>query len=276
MITTTVGLHNITCKGWCAFALLVSVILLMKLVHAVIVWRSLSRTGIAFLPKASRGIRQLPWLEPAHKEEVVKLLQAPSKNFIIPMKFVPGHVELVKEFPAARIEVEVIGSGSCTVLFGLKHEALKNVSILRNLASLAALSQNISETKTFEKRQRLTFSIPETTRATIDESGRHPVVVFLRSLSTVEVTFLTNTAANMVYQFLLPADNEALSIVPIFSQNVDECMVCYDLKSNVVILDCRHCCICTDCMQRLRDCRCIVCRHRFNKFLYLPRREINV
>ena len=276
MITNSPGIHNIACIGWCAFSILVATTLLLKLVHAVMVWRSLSRDGIAFLPKASNGIRQLAWLELAHREEAINLLQAPSKNFIIPMKFAPGHVDLVKEFQGSRVDVEVIGTGACTVLLGLKQDALKHVSTLRNLVLLKALSQHASETKEFEVGQRLSFSFPQRMQEYADDSSRHPVVVFLRTLSTVEVTFLTSTATNMVFQFLLPADDEAISIKPIFSQNVDECMVCYDLKSNVVILDCRHCCICTDCIQRLRDSRCIVCRHRFNKFLYLPRREMSV
>ena len=272
MLKSTPGIHNIACIGWTAMALLCCAIVAIRLAHAILIWRSLAKSNIAFIPKGGGGIRSLPWLIPKHQEEAILLLQAKPDSYIIPVKIVPGHVDMVREVSPNTVDVDVIGSGSCTVIVGLKHEALKYVSTLRNIDSLESLATYISSSQSFESSGRLSFSVPPS-GSSGDE--RHSLVVFLRTLSNVEISFVTQSQANLVFQFLIPFEDEVISIRSIYSQNVDECMVCYDAQSNVVILDCRHCCICTECMRRLRDSRCIVCRHRFNKYLYLPR-QINV
>jgi hypothetical protein len=267
----TEGTHNLLCIAWCASATLALTILALRVLHAILVMRSLSRTGIAYIPKGSLGIRQLPWIESKHKEEAILTLQCSPVSYPIHMKFLTAHVDQVRI--TSRVDVDVSGAGACTVIFGVKLEAFKSVSSVKNVGVIRSQSLFASDPRPFSSAERLSFEIPTSLSLEAVELSRIPVLIFLQSISDVELTIVSNVSTNMVTQFRISSENEATSVVPIFSQNVDECMVCYDLRSNVVILDCRHCCICTECMQRLRDSRCIVCRHRFNKFLYLPRSE---
>lgn len=41
---------------------------------------------------------------------------------------------------------------------------------------------------------------------------------------------------------------------------LEECMVCFDRRRNVIVLPCRHCSVCLSCLRSMRDERCPLCR----------------
>ena len=273
ILLNTPGEHNATCIAWCITVAVLGVSLAMKIIYAVVMTKTALTKGMAYVPGGALGIKSLLWVTPRHREEFVLLAQSTPRPYALPLRFVPGHVEQVKEVPGSHIDVEVTGSGECAVLWGVSARSLRDQNILAQFESLKQHATFNSQLVRFESSQQLRFLMTHALDENLDPE-KIPLIVYLISGGTVELTVVYNSSRESsgicANSQMLISDNESMNIVPIFSQNVDECMVCYDARSNVVILDCRHCCICYDCMQRLRDSRCIVCRHRFNKFLFLP------
>merc|ERR1712232_142254 len=48
------------------------------------------------------------------------------------------------------------------------------------------------------------------------------------------------------------------------------CQVCFESQKSVLLLPCRHCCICEGCLRSLPQERCPICRAVFTGFLLLP------
>lgn len=262
MIEVTAGVHNFTCVAWCSSVGLILVTLILRVAYAFMIRKIASTRGITYIPKGSLGAKSFLWMQPNHREEALLLIQSTPQSYQIPLRFVPGHVETVKEHAGLHVDVEVVGSGTCTVALNVDMSIFQSI---RNFQSLGSFASVVTETQAFEHSQSLRFPIPAI--STDGGAGKVPLMVFVLTNGDIEATMVL---PDQTVQCLISRDG-SVNIVPIFSQNVEECMVCYDTRSNVVLLDCRHCCMCYECMQRLRDSRCIVCRHRFNKFLYLPR-----
>lgn len=273
-ILNTSGEHNAACILWCITVTIVAVSLAMKIIYAVIMKKTALTKGMAYVPSGALGIKSLLWITPRHREEFILLTQSTPRPYALPLRFVPGHVEQVKEVSGSHVDVEVTGSGECAVLWGVSKECLKEKqTTLARFDALKQYAMVTSELIQFESSKQLRFSMTHARDEFFDHE-KIPLIVYLISDATIEITtvsrYVRESSDVCAYSQILISESESMSIIPIFSQNVDECMVCYDARSNVIILDCRHCCICYTCLQRLRNSRCIVCRHRFNKFLFLP------
>jgi len=53
-------------------------------------------------------------------------------------------------------------------------------------------------------------------------------------------------------------------------ENDTECMICYARMKNVLLLPCRHCSVCQQCLRSLRDEKCPLCRSIFTSYVSLP------
>mmetsp|Transcript_55806 Transcript_55806/g.181209 ORF Transcript_55806/g.181209 Transcript_55806/m.181209 type:complete len:693 (+) Transcript_55806:769-2847(+) len=49
-----------------------------------------------------------------------------------------------------------------------------------------------------------------------------------------------------------------------------DCMICYSRAKNVLMLPCRHCAVCHQCLRSLRDEKCPLCRSIFSSYVSLP------
>eukprot|EP00397_Hematodinium_sp_SG-2012_P047859 GEMP01054594.1.p1 GENE.GEMP01054594.1~~GEMP01054594.1.p1 ORF type:complete len:275 (+),score=67.54 GEMP01054594.1:579-1403(+) len=49
-----------------------------------------------------------------------------------------------------------------------------------------------------------------------------------------------------------------------------DCMICYDIPKNVMLLPCRHCSVCAVCLRSLRDEKCPLCRSSFTSYVIFP------
>jgi hypothetical protein len=280
------GIHNLQVIIWTTIWLLFVNILGIRLVQAITARKTVlcSRRGIAYIPKASAELSCFDSLLLRHKEELILGLQQGPRSHRIESRSVTGHVDAVRFSPAS-VEVDVIGSGECVVLFGVSSGNLDTYIradplVTGNPTSVPLISSDrISQLRSrcveytaplsFNRNTKLIFPLPPDFEETTDQL---PYVILTDIHGFTELTIFQSRSITASVQILTSKSQPgAVHALPIYSQNVDECMVCYDMKSNTVILNCRHCCICTNCIPRLRDNRCIVCRRKFTQYLFLPR-----
>eukprot|EP00922_Rhytidocystis_sp_ex-Travisia-forbesii_P016418 GHVS01024431.1.p1 GENE.GHVS01024431.1~~GHVS01024431.1.p1 ORF type:complete len:405 (+),score=48.82 GHVS01024431.1:31-1245(+) len=49
-----------------------------------------------------------------------------------------------------------------------------------------------------------------------------------------------------------------------------DCLICMSSPKNTMLLPCRHCSLCSDCLRSLRQERCPICRTHFSSFITFP------
>lgn len=280
------GAHNFDVLLFASFFVGYSIYMTYRLVIARDTARAirLSARGISFVPKSSALIQHdFNWLSLRHREEFIRLTQKGPSNNRIDRRVLTGHLDNVK-FSQTGIEIELIGQGEGVVLFDMGIKGFDRILSIDQgrtgsnelpLLSSDRLVQLRNRAKNYGAPFRFSGEhkvlIPDDPSRTVEEE-RVPYVVAISSQSHIELTFFNTRSVSGSVQFLLPyTASGAVHVVPLYFQNVDECMVCYDRKSNTVVLNCRHCCICTECIAQLRDNRCIVCRQTFTQYIFLPR-----
>ena len=293
-ITVNPGIHNL--QIFFALGVFLSAIIAIswRLYVGIVTVTSLhaGTTAISHIPKSSVQAPSLNQLEKKHREEWIQLLQRNPQTYMIYRSQVTGHIETIKLTSVTEsvtdFEVEVIGSGVCTLFVGVPRAKidflLSPVETCGSEGMLPLLSQDriarmrqqsllTSDSLRFSESNRLCFSVDSAVfRAACDDSHRVPLVAVLVSKSHIELTVSmcrsTQLTASGIHQYLLSHTSpECIRVSPVYVQNVEECMICYDLRSDTVILDCRHCCMCSTCIARLNEARCIVCRQNFSKYL---------
>lgn len=282
----TAGAHNLKIFLLASFLVGYAIYFTYRLVIARETARAIrnSAKGISFVPKSSALIQHdFNWLSLRHREEFIRLTQKGPSNNRIDRRILTGHLDNVK-FSQTGIEIELIGQGEGVVLFDMDIKGFDRILSIDQgrtgsnelpLLTSDRLVQLRNRAKSYGAPFRFSGDqkvlIPDDLSRSPQED-RVPYVVAISSQSHIELTFFNARSVCGSVQLLLPyTSSGALHVVPLYFQNVDECMVCYDRKSNTVVLNCRHCCICTDCIAQLRDNRCIVCRRTFTQYLFLPR-----
>lgn len=262
------GQHNIQIIGYIVFAVSALGYLIFRGLVLLRTRELLMKAGISFIPQSSVASLQFRILTRSHKQEIMTLLQKTPVSYAIKTAHVPAHVETVKSLihgDELKVELEVSGKGECFALIGLTARDLEECAYRHDYGSLLKQrAASYSSVASFTDSGSVSLSIP------IGMETYGPITICLTGDNCVE--FTVASASAQIHQFISIQPHPGLiHIVPIFSQNIDECMVCYDANSNTVVLDCRHCCMCTGCIRHLRDNRCIVCRQNFHQYLYLPR-----
>ena len=298
IITKTPGIHNLEiflALGllFCACAIVVYRVYSCFLTLAAI---KQGTSAISYIPKSSVQAVELNDIEKKHREEWIQMMQTNPRSYMIHRYHVTGHAENVKlvtlaEAGSTELEVEVQGSGICTIFVGVPSAKIDSlISPVQGgsegtlpllsqdrLAQLRQQSLFASDAVRFTQSGKLTFSLESASFCNAFEDRlRIPFLALLVSQSHVELTACVSRSTRFLpsdmHQFLLSHTSaDCLRILPVFVQNMEECMICYDLKSDTVILDCRHCCMCSQCIGRLNETRCIVCRQHFTEYLNLPR-----
>jgi hypothetical protein len=49
----------------------------------------------------------------------------------------------------------------------------------------------------------------------------------------------------------------------------EKCVICFENYTNILLGDCRHKCVCSDCADKLEDKKCPICRQLTTKFYLL-------
>lgn len=294
IIFKTSGIHNL--EIFLALGLLICACALVtwRLYSAFITFAALHQTkcAISYIPKSSVQSVELTNLEKKHKDEWIQLLQTNPRSYMIPRAQITGHTENMKltnirEY-STEIELEVIGSGTCTLFVGVPKARLDSLIVPAQstsagtlpllshdcMAQLRQQSLFTSESVRFDQCTKLSISIDSRAfRNACEDPLRISLVAVVGTQSHNEVTTVSCRAEGQflvsgIHQFLLShISAECIEIFPVFVQNMEECMICYDSRSNTVILDCRHCCMCSTCIGRLNEPRCIVCRANFSQYL---------
>lgn len=220
-----------------------------------------NRGGVSFVPKANVEVWDMPLLTHRHQEEFIRLLQKAPQPYEIESVAVSVHVDIVR-VDVTRIDVHVVGvlnGGWVRVFCGVPLAAIKAWTISEDTDWLASESESNSH-----KFIDSSISFPNTQTET---TGTIPVVVIVYQDNQFELTLWFGPTR--VEQFLV-ANDKIVSIKGVFTGDADnECFVCYDRKANTVILPCRHSSICTGCVEKLREPKCVVCRSHFAQYLAL-------
>jgi hypothetical protein len=235
--------------------------------------------GISYMPRTSAMLGELSAWPQARQDEFVVMFQKAPIPHRVDVLDVKGHCEAIKWAPEG-LEIEVVGSGDCQIFFGVDVDSLEcqrpsfaeesTTSIPLLVSADTIRSQNSSEIVPFSSETR---NIHFPFNDEFDSGSRIPILIVIRN-ALVEYTaaFPTDrsTPISNVYQFIR-SSSAVVSIKGVYTSiGQVECMVCYDKPSNTIVLPCRHCCVCTNCIRQLREPKCVVCRRHFNKFLFLP------
>ena len=108
-------------------------------------------------------------------------------------------------------------------------------------------------------------------------AGRHlpkkddvSVMVLLRKDGLV-MAVTGATDGRVLETVLFEGDRPPLSLRDTFSEEDPDCLVCCARPRNVVLLPCRHCCCCTECLARMD--KCPVCRAAVESFVSFGEQE---
>ena len=281
----TSGEHNAETLAYCATYIALLVTVVVRLYRSVTVGWSLavkSNYGISYIPpKSSVQLADFNGITFRHQEELILLVQEAPENYRLEKRMVNGHLDgfkCVVDGSNVRVELEAVGNGTCTVLLNPPVDGIDTLifPIDSGLTTrLKSVSQAATKSAAYTAdTANLVFTLPRS------HSGRMTMfMVVIESQGHLELTCIHGHSQRggpmqiaSSQQFLCAQDGqEAIHVLPTYSQNVSECMVCYDGKSNIVVLPCRHCSVCDRCVSQLREPRCIVCRQQFTQYLVLPR-----
>jgi len=275
------------------FVLVVSVIFFYtsyRIIYSLATIRMIEKgkRGISYLPRLSLCISELETYPLPRQEEFVVQFQKAPQPYRTEQHVIPVHCDLIK-WAGSDLDIEAIGAGTCQIFFRVKRDAF--VSLLEDGSTadavhgteLPLLNRNIppsihqSEIQSFENSQ-MKFSIQTGIFDTINLECEIPIVVALMVNGQVaEYTCAFPSAIGSVmgsiFQFL-PRSGGVLEVKSIYTSiGQEECMVCYDRHANTVVIPCRHCCVCTNCIRQLREPKCVVCRKIFDRFIFLPFRN---
>jgi len=223
------------------------------------------RRRVSYVPKANIVLATTSRRDIGDNKinEFVRLCLLEPVSHCISLITVKGHCEDIRlNEPGDGVDVDVIGNGRICLFW------------------------NLNDVRTIMTRDnwgRLGIR-PFTTRATIEfartgeDFVRSVVAVIISEDETVmEITRkIFNSTAAVQTQYIiedLPTADSAsvVNVQDIFTgMGQEECMVCYERRCNTIIVPCRHCSVCTTCMRQLREPRCVVCRHNYHTFLFLP------
>lgn len=116
----------------------------------------------------------------------------------------------------------------------------------------------------------------------VAEASRMPVVSHVQDEPVLqmhgEVSLVrfrsasSNRATPEVFHQVAFGESATCEIEGIFGFEDEEtdCVVCYDLPKNVILLPCHHCSVCHPCFTHLRDESCPLCRSPFSAFVTIP------
>lgn len=266
--------------------------------------------GIAYLPGASVESMDLEWLVDSHRTEIIQLLQKAPKPKIIESYLVRSHLDIARVHSLAvqqhtstfdistppvsptllppPLDVHIVGEpATCRAYAGVTSVAVESFAAAVQRSGMHANALAILQTGCTwssgpsEADFTHTFSVPHVQVG----DGTLPILLVVSNEPTqVEITLgyprQIGAPLDRIDQILIETNRrEYVAIKGIFAgmgDGPDECFVCYDQKPNTVILPCRHCCICTRCITQLREHKCVVCRQRFNKYLFTQPEQQNV
>ena len=252
--------------------------------------------GISYMPKTSLESLEIWGLIPKHQDEFVRLLQKAPQPYLTQLVEVPCHADVLKFDikPNGDLTVEVhlvpgsVGA-SCQLFVGVPFTAIETFVDTQQVDDLRRTSITYSGA-TLSEVAHFSLSLTELSleyRQQVDQLSMVPLLVLVSNGTHTELTLgFTQSLAqgapvSRTEQLVLSrGSREFIHLKGVFTglgsnQDGDDCFVCYDQKSNTVLIPCRHSCICTRCIRQLREPKCIVCRHHFSEYLFLRRGEFS-